>query len=99
GNNVLRAIQAFGEVLHGKLHEDPVLARPISQILQAVKRGHQITQQILRFSNPAEPRLEAMDASSWTRDFSEEARTILRDSHLELQVGENLPVRGSAHTY
>jgi PAS domain S-box-containing protein len=95
-NNVLMGIQPFAEILRQKLGDDPVGQKPVRYILDGVKRGRLISQQILRFASPAEPRLASLELGEWTRHFSEEARLALRDQKLEVGPAESLRVRADS---
>jgi PAS domain S-box-containing protein len=89
-NNVLMGIQPFAEILSRKFSDDPVLQRPLKHILDGVKRGRTVSNQILRFASPAEPHFRRIDLSEWLRGFSEEAFLILRDRRLEVKTKELL---------
>jgi signal transduction histidine kinase len=95
-NNVLMLIQPFAEILNQQLSDDPVRRKPVRYILDGVKRGRQISQQILRFASPAESRLSPLDLGEWTLHFSEEARLGLGDRTLEVGPAESLRVRADA---
>ena len=95
-NNVLTGIQPFAEILREKAADDPVRQKPIKYILDGVKRGRLISQQILRFASPAEPLLAPLDLGEWTRCFSEEARLALGDRSLDVGPAESLIVRADA---
>lgn len=95
-NNVLTGIQPFAEILREKAADDPVRQKPIQYILDGVKRGRLISQQILRFASPAEPLLAPLDLGAWTRCFSEEARLALGDRSLDVGPAVSLIVRADA---
>jgi PAS domain S-box-containing protein len=95
-NNVLMGIQPFAEILSRKFGDDPVLQKPVKHILEGVRRGRTVSNQILRFASPAEPRLARLNLAEWTRHFSEEARLTLRDRHLEVRTAESLVVQADA---
>lgn len=92
-NNVLMGIQPFAEILRQKLGDDSVRQRPLKYILDGLKRGRLICQQILRFASPAEPRLVSLDLGEWTRLFSEEARQVLHDQQLEVDAAGSIAVQ------
>jgi PAS domain S-box-containing protein len=91
-NNVLMGIQPFAEILSQEFGDDAVLQRPLRHIIDGVKRGRTISNQILRFASPAEPRLALLDLGEWTRHFGEEARLMLRDRKLEVETASSLIV-------
>jgi PAS domain S-box-containing protein len=95
-NNVLMAIQPFAEILRRQAGDDAVLQRPLRHILDGVKRGLTVTNQILRFASPAAPRLLRLDLGEWMRDFSEEAGQMLRDRTLEIGSSESLIVQADS---
>jgi len=91
-NNVLTAIQPFAEILQPYLENEPNAMKALRYIREGVKRGRTISHQILRFANPAEPRLMMLDAGEWMRTFSEEARVTLREHKVEIGPAESLVV-------
>ena len=95
-NNVLMGIQPFVEILSQQAGDDAVLQRPLRHIIDGVKRGRTISNQILRFASPAEPRLAPLDLGEWTRHFGEEARLMLRDRKLELETASSLIVNADS---
>jgi signal transduction histidine kinase len=95
-NNVLMGIQPFAEILSRKFSDDPVLQKPLKHILDGVKRGRTVSHQILRFASPAEPRLASLDLGEWVRNFSEEARPMIRDRKLEVATTESLIVHADS---
>jgi PAS domain S-box-containing protein len=95
-NNVLMGIQPFVEILSQQAGDDTVLQRPLRHIIDGVKRGRTISNQILRFASPAEPRLAPLDLGEWTRHFSEEARLSLREWNLEVGTAESLIVKADS---
>jgi len=91
-NNVLMGIAPFAEVLRREeISEKAETA--IEQISRSVKRGKRITQDILRFTQPAEPVLAAFDAGTWIQTVVYEARSLLGPKYaVVLDVPQN-PVR------
>ena len=89
-------IQPFAEILKQTLAEDPVRQKPVRYILDGVKRGRLISQQILRFASPAEPRLAPIDLGQWMRHFLEEARPALGGWELEVLPAESIMIRADA---
>jgi PAS domain S-box-containing protein len=92
-NNVLLVIQPFAEILGAQAGHDALLRKPVKHILDAVKRGRAVSNQILRFASPAEPHLKLIDLCQWTRDFSEEAHLVLRDRKLEVKTQQSLMIQ------
>lgn len=95
-NNVLMAIQPFVEILQRQIGNDAPSSNALRYISEGVKRGRRVSHQILRFANPAEPRLMVLDAGAWMRTFSEEARVTLREHRVEAEPAESLMVRADA---
>jgi PAS domain S-box-containing protein len=95
-NNVLMSIQPFVEILQRQIGSDSSHAQPLRYINEGVKRGRMVSHEILRFANPAEPRLTDVDAGEWLRTFSEEARQILREHTLETGPAESMVNRADA---
>jgi two-component system, cell cycle sensor histidine kinase and response regulator CckA len=85
-NNVLMSIQPFAEILQRRLADDVGPGNPVRRILDAVKRGQRVTQEVLRFTTPAQPRFEAFDARTWTQEFSGEAHEALGDRQMTVEL-------------
>lgn len=64
-NNVLMGIQPFVEVIGRSEPVTPAVREALGHINRAVGRGKRASQEILRFANPKEPQLFAIDASVW----------------------------------
>jgi two-component system cell cycle sensor histidine kinase/response regulator CckA len=92
-NNVLMAIQPFVEILQRRIGNDAPSSKALRHISDGVRRGRRVSHQILRFANPAEPRLVTLDAGEWMRTFGEEARVTLREHKVEVGLAESLIVR------
>jgi len=95
-NNVLMSIQPFVEILQRQIGNDAPSSKALRYIGDGVKRGRTVSHQILRFANPAEPRLMTLDAGEWMRTFSEEARLTLREHKVEVGPAESLVVSADA---
>ena len=95
-SNVLMAIQPFVEILQRQTGNDALSSKALRYIREGVKRGRTVSQQILRFANPAEPRLMTLDAGAWMLTFSEEARLTLSEHRVEAGPVESLMVRADA---
>ncbi|MCU1231544.1 MAG: hypothetical protein JWO97_4428 [Acidobacteria bacterium] len=83
-NNVLMAIQPYAEILRRRSGELPEVERPASQILQAVKRGKRVTDELVRFTKPALPTIKPVSLN--------ELLARLRDMTIELS-GAGIEVR------
>lgn len=64
-NNVLMGIQPFVEVIGRTDPTTPVVRDSLGHITRAIGRGKRASQEILRFVNPKEPQLSAIDALVW----------------------------------
>ena len=83
-HNILMCIQPFAEILQRQTGNDPTVQKPLRYILNGIKRGRQVSHQILRFASPAAPQLAHLELGRWLHEFSEEARLTLRDQNLDL---------------
>lgn len=95
-NNVLMSILPFAEILMRKVGNDAALQRPLKHIMDATRRGKQVSHQILRFVNPAIPTMLPFDAAAWLNDFAEEAGAMVRERLVEIVRSEALPVCADA---
>jgi PAS domain S-box-containing protein len=64
-NNVLMGIQPFVEVIRRTDPITPTVHDALGHITRAIGRGKRASQEILRFVNPKEPQLFALDTSVW----------------------------------
>ena len=86
-NNVLMGIQPNLELVKRRGGED--LAVPVGHIQQSVKRGKRITDEILRFTRSAPPRLECVDVTRFLDQWSSEiAPSLGRRIKLTVNVDE-----------
>ena len=76
-NNVLMSILPFAELIRRRLPDDERTQVATKHIIQAIRRGRQVSQEILRLARPAPPTLDALDATEWLRDFAREAQAML----------------------
>jgi PAS domain S-box-containing protein len=91
-NNLLMSIAPSAEVLRRK-SGDPALEKPVKHVLDAVRRGQRLTDEILRFTNPPEPRIQRIDLAAAGREFCDEARGILAERRVEIELSAELEVR------
>jgi PAS domain S-box-containing protein len=68
-NNVLMSMQPFAEMLARQFTDTSAEHRYAAVILQAIERGRQTTQEILRFTSAAPPNLAPLAAAPWLDDF------------------------------
>lgn len=64
-NNVLMGIQPFVEVVARSAPPTSIISDALGHITRAIGRGKRASQEILRFANPKEPQLFAIDARVW----------------------------------
>jgi PAS domain S-box-containing protein len=79
-NNVLMGIQPFAEIIRRRAAGDPHLERASVQIGRAMQRGRRVTQEILRFTQPAVPSLQPTDIGSLLESLRGEAQILLGPS-------------------
>jgi len=78
-NNVLMAIQPSAyRIFRHPSHESEV-QRCGERILRAVKRGSQITMEVTRFAQPADPARQKIDARQWLHALVDEMRPVLEE--------------------
>jgi PAS domain S-box-containing protein len=75
-NNVLMGIAPFVEVVR-RAPSPQKVATSLDHIASSVKRGRRITQDILRFTQPAEPVRAAVAVRAWLNSVAIEARSLL----------------------
>ncbi|MFP5245129.1 MAG: response regulator, partial [Thermoanaerobaculia bacterium] len=93
-NNVLMGISPFVEVIRrGKNVETS-----LDHIGRAVKRGKRITEDILRFTRPAQPVRVAFDAAQWLEGITLEARSLLPQTcTIDAKFQPRLQIDGDAN--
>jgi PAS domain S-box-containing protein len=95
-NNVLMGISPFVEVV--RRTTDPAkIANSLDYIASSVKRGRRVTQDILRFTQPAEPVRAAVDLHLWLRSVRTEAVSLLSPLYKIDVVSEALAVDADAN--
>ncbi|HEX2832215.1 MAG TPA: PAS domain S-box protein [Thermoanaerobaculia bacterium] len=75
-NNVLMGISPFVEVLRRGRNVESSL----DHIARSVKRGKRVTEDILRFTQPAEPARVTLEVQPWLQNVALEARSLLTPS-------------------
>lgn len=84
-NNVLMGIQPFAEVLRRHAGDDERALNACLHIENSVRRGRAITQEILRFTQAAEPEITSVDTESWLAEIAAELRGLL-PPHVRLVI-------------
>ena len=94
-NNLLMSIAPSAELLRRKI-DNPALEKPVTHVIDAVRRGQRLTDEILRFTNPPEPHIQRIDLTAASRELCEEARGILAERRVEIEMPAELEVRADA---
>ncbi|HUP45362.1 MAG TPA: PAS domain S-box protein [Thermoanaerobaculia bacterium] len=88
-NNVLMSIMPFAELMQRRLPDNPHVATATRHITDAVRRGREISQEILRFARPANPELAPLLISEWADAFRLKAEAILGPSfEVSVAIGD-----------
>ncbi|HEX6177521.1 MAG TPA: ATP-binding protein, partial [Thermoanaerobaculia bacterium] len=90
-NNVLMGISPFTEILRRE-HPSDRASGALDQIGRAVKRGKRITEDILRFAQPAEPIVSSVDVESWVTSLAAEMQTLIGTKYTITTKAEKLNV-------
>ena len=91
-NNVLMGIQPFAELIERRTAESD-LAALSHRIVESVRRGKKITQEILRFTQPSQPDLQKLAVADWLHRFEDEGARIAGPSiSIVIEAEENLHV-------
>ncbi|HET8775939.1 MAG TPA: PAS domain S-box protein [Thermoanaerobaculia bacterium] len=75
-NNVLMGIQPFVEVI-ARNPNGPRVSESLSHITRSIGRGKRASQEILRFANPKDPQLSAIDVRTWLPTFLDDLSASL----------------------
>jgi PAS domain S-box-containing protein len=76
-NNVLMSIMPFAELLKRRAPDEERTSIAANHIFHAIRRGRQISQEILRFARPAALVITSIDVRGWLRDFAREAEALV----------------------
>jgi two-component system cell cycle sensor histidine kinase/response regulator CckA len=76
-NNVLMGIQPFAEVIRRNSPDAEKNYKAAEQILGSVTRGKRVTQEILRFTQPAEPAFQSIILAEWLQQLEPELRAMV----------------------
>ena len=71
-NNIMMGIQPFAEVIRRVAPNEPRLMMAAEQISRSISRGKRITQDILRFTRPAQPTLATLSPGKWLAEAASE---------------------------
>ncbi|HYO78019.1 MAG TPA: PAS domain S-box protein [Thermoanaerobaculia bacterium] len=92
-NNVLMGISPFVELLR----RGGSVETSLDHIGRAVARGKRITQDILRFTQPAHPVRASIDVGPWLENVTLEARSLMTTCKVQSSVEPNLRIDGDAN--
>ncbi len=84
-NNVLMGIQPNLEIIRARASAD--LDAPLDYVQQSVRRGKRITEEILRFTRPADPSLQCVAVDQLMAGWRQEIIPIL-GSGIELKISD-----------
>ena len=80
-NNVLMGILPFTEVLRRDAGASEGMMTAVDQIARSVKRGKRITEDILRFAQPAEPMVAPLNVAVWLEALAGETRSLVGEKY------------------
>lgn len=80
-NNVLMGIQPFVDVIRRHGADREKIVSSTAMIATSVERGRNITQEILRFTQPATPSLQPVHTRQWLERLEQHLREILGTRH------------------
>jgi PAS domain S-box-containing protein len=97
-NNVLMSILPFAELIKRRVSGDERVATATHHIFQAIRRGRQVSQEILRLSRPVSASLTVLDIGDWLATVSREVVAVLGpkykvETHVDA-AGGTLFIRG-----
>lgn len=86
-NNVLMGIQPFTEIIRRRSDDEKIM-KAAAQISTSVTRGKRVTEEILRFTQPAEPALRPINIGQWLLSLLPELRALASQ---RIQVLTDIP--------
>jgi PAS domain S-box-containing protein len=87
-NNVLMGMAPFAELMQRPGASAAASAKGARHISASITRGKRIVQEILRFTQPAEPALRAVDVASWGNAVLPEIRAL---TSTEIEIVSDFP--------
>ena len=88
-NNVMMGIEPFAEMIRRRAPTDVKILKAAEQISVSVRRGRRVTEEILRFTQPAEPELRGVDLREWLRDLGPELRALAGSVHVTIELPDS----------
>jgi two-component system, cell cycle sensor histidine kinase and response regulator CckA len=76
-NNVLMGMQPFAELMQRPDAKPDLIAKGAGHIANSIQRGRRIVLDILRFAQPYQPVMAAVDLREWWETFAPEAENVL----------------------
>jgi two-component system cell cycle sensor histidine kinase/response regulator CckA len=92
-NNVLMSISPFAEIIARGANTDQRLLKAAAYIRSAITRGRRVTQDIMRFTRPAEPSLRILDLTKWLPTV---VQTALQSGSVPVTVEITAPLYAEA---
>jgi two-component system, cell cycle sensor histidine kinase and response regulator CckA len=90
-NNVLMGMQPFAELMQREDITPQIISKGAWHIANSIQRGRRIVLDILRFSQPHVPVIDAVDLGAWWEGFAPEAEAVLGNL---ISVVSTIPKRG-----
>jgi PAS domain S-box-containing protein len=90
-NNVLMGMQPFAELMQREDVTPQIISKGAWHIANSIQRGRRIVLDILRFSQPHVPVIDAVDIGAWWEGFAPEAEAVLGNL---ISVVSTIPKRG-----
>lgn len=88
-NNVMMGIEPFAEMIRRQAGNDVEIVQAAEQISVSVRRGRRVTEEILRFTQPAEPELRGVDLREWLRDLGPELRALAGSVRVTIKLTDS----------
>lgn len=82
-NNVLMGMMPFAELLERDGARVEVVERAVRHLGSSIQRGKRVAQEILRFTQPAEPALQPVGLREWMERSMPEVQVLLGD-HIDI---------------
>lgn len=88
-NNVLMSIMPFAELLQRRSPNDERLRTATGHIIQAVRRGRDISQEVLRFARPGKAMIAPVVVRQWLDEFALRVQALIGPScNLEVEIAD-----------
>jgi len=88
-NNVMMGIEPFAEMIRRLAADDAKILQAAERISVSVRRGQRVTEEILRFTQPAEPELRGVDLREWLRDLGPELRALAGSVRVSIKLPDS----------